>query len=358
MGENRNAEKLFGEIPVKNVVWSIVILGYAKNGFGGKSLELFREMGALGLEPNSYTIVGVLVGVGGLEDLVLAQCVHGLIVKSGLEFESIVGTALLDAYAKCDNVVDSCKLFDQMEKNLVSCNALLTGFAYNDCFEEAVLLFNQLRMAGLVPDSTTLNGHPKEALGLLLEFRVQGIHAIDSVLLVSFLSACGDLALLKLCQQLHCCAFSAGFYLDRSVQNCLISTYSKCGNMELASTVFKDMGYLQDVVSWNTILNRYGINGQGETAVSLYHEMKEHGKVPHSATNLCILGACIHSGLVVDGKRIFSKVVEENRIEVTEEHYGCFIDMLARAGHLLEAWRFMDGLLERVGSLVWRVLLN
>ncbi|KAK6916718.1 Pentatricopeptide repeat [Dillenia turbinata] len=535
MGEIRNAEKLFSEIPVKNVVsWSVVILGYAKNGFGGKSLELFREMRVLGLEPNTYTIVGVLVGVGGLGDLMLAHCVHGLIVKSGLEFESFVGTALLDAYAKCESVVDSCKLFDQMEKSLVSSNAVLAGFAYNDCFEEVVLLFNQLRMAGLVPDGTTLitlmqgcvalqsqalcrpihnlvlklglvsdtfvcnslldmyssfldldaammifdameykdtfswtimmglllqfelahdvmklfclmradgiyfdavvlinlisasailgdlkhgrqlhaqsiicgfgsylnlansiitmyskcgdmdtsrsvfdritgkslvswtaivsgylqNGQPREALDLLLEFREQGIHAIDSVSLVSFLSACGDLALLKLCQQLHCYAFSAGFSLDRSVQNCLISTYSKCGNVQLASNVFKEMGYLQDVVSWNAILNGYGINGRGETAVSLYHEMKKRGKVPDSATYLCILSACSHSGLIDDGLRILSEVVEGNRIEVTEDHYGCFIDMLARAGHLLEAWRFMDGLSERVGSHVWRAILN
>lgn len=528
-GRIEDAEELFEEMPQRNVVsYSIMIHGYAKNGFLRESMRMFSHMRKLGLVPNSFTIVGLLVGAA------VPQSVHGLIVKNGLESDLIVSTGLLDAYAKCQKISSSYRLFQGLiSPSIVSCNAILAGFIHNEMFEEAVSLFNEFRKSGLVPNVATVltltqglvvlssrmlcesihglvvklgfsdisvnnsvldmysslkdlsaaknffemmeckdiiswttliglyvsldyasnaielfgkmrasgikydavvimnlcsacailgdlkkgkqihsqaiihkfgaeiaftnslismyskcgdlnssitvfhqttakssvswtamifaylqNGLPREALNLWNKGRLEGKFYLDSITLVSGLNASGELAALELCLQLHCYAFHAGFPHYRSVQNSLVSAYSKCGDVELARCVFKEMGYLRDVVSWNTIIYGCGINGHGETALALYHEMGNGGEDPDSTTCLCILNACSHSGLVHEGLMLFSRIVEENKLRLSQEHYGCVVDLLARADCLPDASGFASKLLEGAGPNVWRALLG
>ncbi|OMO92797.1 hypothetical protein COLO4_17314 [Corchorus olitorius] len=533
-GRIEEAEKLFDQIPERNVVlWSIVIHGYSINGYQTKSMESYSHMRKSGLFPNSFTVVGLLVGIQGLQGYVLGQSIHGLILKFGFDFDLVVCTAMFNAYAKCGNISDSYKLFEGLEHpGLISCNAMIAGFVNNELFEEAVLLFKKLRQSGLVPNVATAlsiiqacvglnlrivcesihvlifklgldsdirvnnsaldmyshlmdldaatkifegmqhrdviswttmmgllinleyatdalelfykmkgssvsydaivfmnlvsvcailgdlrkgkqihaqtvvcgfvaqlplvnsiitmyskcgdmdssrslfdqstekslvswaaiisgyvqNGYSREALNLFLKFRLEGYYQFDSVMLISALAAASDVVAFELCQQLHCCSFKAGFSSYRSVQNTLISAYSKCGNMELAYLVFKEMGYLKTTVSWNAIINGYGINGQGETALALYHEMRKGMEDADSATYLSILNACSHAGLINDGLMIFNKMVEDDKIRPSQEHYGCIIDLLARAGCLSDASGFISQL--GIGPNAWRALLS
>ncbi|KAK9183761.1 hypothetical protein WN943_024106 [Citrus x changshan-huyou] len=507
-GKIKEAENLFDEIPEKNVVsWSIVIHGYSINGFHEKSMKAFSHMMLSGLLPNSFTMVGVLVAAAGLQNLELARSIHGLMVKFGLESDVIVGTAMLDAYAKCGNIFYSYKLFEGLKNPyLVSCNAIVAGFINNKLFQQAVLLFNFFRGSGLVPNAVTMltvirgcvalgsralcelihdaaiqifremeckdviswtrmmglfvdfeyagdalkifremrksriicdtvallnlisanailgdlkrgkqlhaqvvlgglqseqrlsnsiiamyskcgdldssrsvfnqiterslvswtaiisgyvqNGCAREALNQFIKMRQEKTDSVDSITLVSILTASGELAALEICLQLHCLAFEAGFPRYRSVQNCLISSYSKCGNVDLAYIVFEEMGFLRDVVSWNTIIYGYGVNGHGETALALYHKMTETGEVPDSSTYLSILNACSHAGLTNDGLVIFNQMIEENKVKPSQEHYGCVVDLLARAGCLSDASGLAGKLLEGMGPNIWRALLS
>ncbi|KAK4378270.1 hypothetical protein RND71_000132 [Anisodus tanguticus] len=528
MGRVKDADKLFEKIPERNVIiWSIMVHGYSKNGLHEKSIECFNSMRNIGLVPNSFTIVGVLVGVSGLRDLILGQSVHGLIVKLGLEDNSFVGTSLLEVYAKCGNINDSCKIFENLKsQGLVPWNAMISAFVHNGLFKEAFLLFNRFRKSGLFPNSMTVmaltqscvameskclcesahamvvkfglvadvqvnnsllflysslmelpvaweifdsmeekdviswstmmsllvhleyasdaiklffhmrdydhlilmnlisacgilgnlkmgksvhaqvithgfgselpllnamiimyarsedlnssrtvfdhstmksmvswtsiisgllhNGRPREALDMFIRVRIVENFFTDSVLLVSALTAAGEMVALELCMQLHCHTIKAGCTNYRSIQNCLISTYSKCGDVELANNVFVQMASLRDIVSWNAIINGYGINGHGETALSLFYEFRKSGGIPDSATYLSILSACSHSGLVSEGLLIFNQIIEENRIRVVTEHYGCIADLLARAGYLSDASKFLDG----EGKTLWKAILN
>nr|XP_023925678.1 pentatricopeptide repeat-containing protein At1g11290, chloroplastic-like [Quercus suber] len=536
LGRIEDAENLFDNMPDRDVVsYSIMIHGYAKNGFHQQSMELYTRMRILGLAPNSFTIVGVLVGTAGLQSFVLGQSIHGLVVKTGLESDMIVGTAVLDMYAKCGSMINSYKVFEGMKNpGLISCNAVVAGFVRNGLFEEGLVLFNQFQKFGLVPNVASVlalirgciglesqrlcecihgfivkvplvldvsvnnsvldmysslldldaaakifdemeckdviswttmigllidleyasyalelfsrmrdsgishdtvvimnlisacaiigdlkrgrkvhaqavvcgfgseltlvnslitmyskcgdlnssrtvfdqtsqkslvswtamilgyaqNGHPRKALNLLVEVRLEENFFLDPTMLVGALTASGGLAALELCQQLHCFAFEAGVSSHRQVQNSLISTYSKCGTVELAHTVFKEMGYLQDIISWNAIINGYGINGDGDTALALYYEMRSCGEGPDSATYQSILSACSHAGLVDNGLMIFNQMVEENRIRPSQEHYGCVVDLLSRAGCLPDAIGFASKFLDGTGPDVWRALLS
>lgn len=155
------------------------------------------------------------------------------------------------------------------------------------------------------------NSYPIEALDLFRRVRAENDFLIDSTTLLSTLAAVCDFAALEICEQLHCYALKAGFSYHRSIQNSFISIYSKCGNTELAHVIFEQMGSLRNTISWNALISGYGINGQGETALSLFNEMRKDGDNPDSATYLCILTACSHSGLINDGLIIFGQMIEE-----------------------------------------------
>ncbi|KAJ8530275.1 hypothetical protein K7X08_037110 [Anisodus acutangulus] len=89
-------------------------------------------------------------------------------------------------------------------------------------------------------------------------------------------------------------------------------------------------------------------------ALSLFYEFRKSGGIPDNATYLGILSACSHSGLVSEGWLIFNQIIEENRITISSEHYGCIADLLARAGYLPDVIKFLDG----EGETLWKAMLN
>ena len=68
--------------------------------------------------------------------------------------------------------------------------------------------------------------------------------------------------------------------------------------------------------------------------------------------------ACSHGGLVEEGRRVFSSMWSEYGIEPALEHYGCMVDLLGRAGMVLEAFDFVEGMRVRPNSVIWRTLLG
>ncbi|RVW96616.1 Pentatricopeptide repeat-containing protein, mitochondrial [Vitis vinifera] len=299
-------------------------------------------------------------------------------------------------------------VFEQLENpGLVSCSAIVSGFVYNELFEEAVVLFNQFRKLGMVPNAATVLTLIRACVALESRRLCESIHGmvvklslvLDVLLTTRFLISCAILGDLKRGREIHTQAIVCGFgirapaykldhcnvfkvcdldssrtvfdqnyweescFLDSDdfrilVQNSLISAYSKCGDVEPAYNVFGQMGYIRDIVSWNAILNGYGINGHGEIAVALYHEMRKGRENPDAATYLCVLSACSHSGLVDDGLVIFNQMWKRRTIRPSQDHCGCIVDLLARAGCFSDAREFVSRYMEKMGPNAWRALLS
>jgi pentatricopeptide repeat protein len=75
-GSIENAQRMFAKMEKRNVIsWNAMIGGYAQNGYGKETLELFEEMQLFGLEPDSITFVGVL-----------SACSHRGLVAKGLHY--------------------------------------------------------------------------------------------------------------------------------------------------------------------------------------------------------------------------------------------------------------------------------
>jgi pentatricopeptide repeat protein len=175
--------------------------------------------------------------------------------------------------------------------------------------------------------------------------------------LVTVLSACARLGAIDLGKWVHLYAESNGYKGNLYVGNALIDMYAKCGTVENAVDVFKSMG-TKDLITWNTIINGLAIHGRGSDALTLFCQMKNAGEIPDGITFIGILCACTHMGLVEDGFSYFQSMVDDYSIVPQIEHYGCMVDLLARAGLLDQAVEFVRKMPMEADAIIWAALLG
>lgn len=150
---------LFEAMPERDFVsWGAIISGFIQNGCPEEALFLFREMQLSGFPLSEVAIVSGISSCASLGLRSLGLWLHALMVRHGLEMSVFVGTALVDMYGKCGDLVNACRMFRSMtEKNVASWNALIGGLSANGCVEEALSVFEEMMGMGIEPNSVTLS---------------------------------------------------------------------------------------------------------------------------------------------------------------------------------------------------------
>ncbi|OAY74840.1 Pentatricopeptide repeat-containing protein, chloroplastic [Ananas comosus] len=70
---------------------------------------------------------------------------------------------LLDGFVKSGDIDSAYEVFDAMpERNVVSWNSIIAGFVKNDLPREALMLFIEMMVCGLVPDEYTMASKKKQ----------------------------------------------------------------------------------------------------------------------------------------------------------------------------------------------------
>lgn len=158
-GRFREAEELFGLMPVKNeVTWTTMISGYEQNGEEERAVKVFEEMLEEGIAPMPATLVSVLSACARLGFIGRGRQMHGYIARRNF-FNIIVYNALIDMYSKCGDMGSASKVFDSMpERNVISWNSMVTGFAYNGMGTQALVVFERMVEAGVAPTNVTFLG--------------------------------------------------------------------------------------------------------------------------------------------------------------------------------------------------------
>lgn len=329
-----SARKVFDEIRERDLVsWNSMISGYSKMGYAKEAVELFGRMREEEFLPNEMTLVSILGSSGDLGDLVLGRWVEGFVVENKMELNFYMGSALIDMYGKCGDLVSARKVFDGMvKKDVVTWNAMITGYAQNGLSNEAIMLFNGMKDTGVNPDKITLIG---------------------------VLSACASIGALDLGKWVDKYASQRGLQHDIFVATALIDMYAKCGSIDDALKVFEDMPVTNEV-SWNAMISALAFNGQAHEALLLFERMSKEGRAarPNDVTFIGVLSACVHAGLVDEGRRLFDLMSSSFGLIPKIEHYSCMVDLYARAGHLSEAWDFVERMPEKVDEIVVGALLG
>uniref|UniRef100_A0A5B7BH60 DYW domain-containing protein n=1 Tax=Davidia involucrata TaxID=16924 RepID=A0A5B7BH60_DAVIN len=264
-------------------------------------------------------------------DLSLKCCfqLHCLTIKTGFISEIGVATALVKAYSNLGGEVADCYsifLETSGRRDVVSWTGIITTFAERDP-GEAIFLFCQLRQEGLAPDRYTFS---------------------------IVLKACACLVTERHALAVHSQLIRAGFENDTVLANALIHAYARCGSIELSKQVFDEM-VLRDTVSWNSMLKAYALHGQADEALQFFVQMDVQ---PDATTFVALLSACSHAGAVEEGTKIFETMFENYGISPQLDHFACMVDILGRAGKILEAEKLIRKMPMEPDSVVWSALLG
>lgn len=275
----------------------------------------------------------MLTSCTGSLGFILGRQIHSLILKSNYEAHVYVGSSLLDMYAKDGKIREARTVFECLpERDVVSCTAIISGYAQLGLDEEALELFRRLQGEGMQSNYVTY---------------------------ASVLTALSGLAALDHGKQVHNHVLRSEIPSFVVLQNSLIDMYSKCGNLTYSRRIFDTM-HERTVISWNAMLVGYSKHGEGREVLELFTLMREENKVkPDSVTILAVLSGCSHGGLEDRGLDIFYDMsIGKFGVEPEMEHYGCVVDLLGRAGRVQDAFEFIKKMPFEPTAAIWGSLLG
>ncbi|XP_058112362.1 pentatricopeptide repeat-containing protein At1g31430 [Magnolia sinica] len=159
-GQVDEARELFDRSLVRDVIlWTAMTNGYVQFSRFDEALALFREMQIRRVKPDKYTAVSVLTICAHLGALEQGKWIHGFIDESAIRIDAIVGTALIDMYAKCGCIEKSIEVFQRVEqKDTASWTAIICGLAMNGQTSKALEFFSEMKGIGAKPDDITFIG--------------------------------------------------------------------------------------------------------------------------------------------------------------------------------------------------------
>jgi pentatricopeptide repeat protein len=335
-------KQLFDEMHDRdNVSWNIMISGCVRCRRFQEAVEVFQRMRMESNEkPSEATVVSTLTACAALRNLEVGKEIHGYIAKE-LDFTTIMGNALLDMYCKCGYVSVARGIFDGMTVKNVNCwTSMVTGYVNCGQLDQARDLFDKSPTRDVVLWTAMINGYVQfncfdEAIALFGEMQARGVKP-DKFIVVALLTCCAQLGTLEHGRWIHDYVRENRIVVDAVVGTSLIEMYAKCGCIEKSLEVFNGLKE-KDTASWTSIICGLAMNGKTNKALELFEEMKTFGAKPDDVTFIVLLNACSHAGLVEEGRKLFHSMSCIYGIGPNLEHYGCFIDLLGRAGLLHEA---------------------
>ncbi|KAK4782631.1 hypothetical protein SAY86_007005 [Trapa natans] len=154
------ARELFDQSPSKDLVlWTAMINGYVQFNRFDDALSLFNCMQIERIRPDKFTVVALLTGCSQVGALDQGKWIHGYIEDNMIKIDAIVGTALIDMYAKCGCIEVALDIFHSLQqKDTASWTSIICGLAINGRSEEAIELFNEMRRVGFKPDDISFIG--------------------------------------------------------------------------------------------------------------------------------------------------------------------------------------------------------
>ncbi|XP_020968508.1 pentatricopeptide repeat-containing protein At5g06540-like [Arachis ipaensis] len=314
------ASRIFSSLPYppNTFMWNTLIRAHASSPNPHYSLCLYVSMRKLGAIPGKHTFPFLLKACSNIPSLPACTQVHTHVLKFGLSFDSHVANGLVKGYSVSGDFARARLMFDEMpDRSLSLWTTMVCGYAQNQCYDEALGLFDEMIEDGLEPNAATL---------------------------ASVLSACARAGYLELGQRIHEFMKVKGFEVKVILGTALVYMYAKNGEIVMARKLFDEMTE-RNVVTWNVMISGLAAHGHVEDALGLFEKLKEEqAVVPNNVTFLGVLSACCHAGLVDVGREIFYSMKNVYGVDAKIEHYGCMVDLLGKEGKLLEAEELVKGM--------------
>ncbi|EXB38470.1 hypothetical protein L484_022371 [Morus notabilis] len=231
MGNIEEAAKVFELIDEKDIVtWSAMLAGYAQMGETNGAVKIFLKLAKEGIRPNEFTFSSVIHACAGPTAAAeQGKQFHALSIKMRLNNALCVSSALVTMYAKRGNIESANEVYKrQGERDLISWNSMISGFAQH--------------------------GQGKKALEIFEDMRTKQLK-MDGITFIGVISACTHAGLVDEGQR----------YFDMMVKDhhispimehysCMVDLYSRAGKLGNAMDVINGMPFPAGATVWRTLL--------------------------------------------------------------------------------------------------------
>ncbi|KAL1301099.1 pentatricopeptide repeat-containing protein At5g66520-like [Arachis ipaensis] len=347
-GDLRYAVTLFSTLSNPDTfLFNTLIRAFSLSQTPSTSLLFYSDMLHRSLSPNNFTFPSLIKSSSLSATIHHGRQVHAHVLKFGFGSDVYALNALAHMYVGFGLLGDARKVFDRMTvRSVVSWTIMISGYSQWGLVDEALAVFELLPQKNSVAWNAVIaafvgSNRFREAFGLFHRMRKEQEVELDMYVAATMLSACTGVGALEMGEWIHRYVVRSGIDLDSKLATTIIDMYCKCGCLDKAFEVFSGL-QLKGLSSWNCMIGGFAMHGKGKDAIRLFREMEKEMVSPDSVTFVNVLSACAHSGLVEEGRYYFRYMTEVHGIEPAKEHYGCMVDLLARAGRLEEARKVID----------------
>ncbi|XWS63054.1 hypothetical protein CRYUN_Cryun06bG0063900 [Craigia yunnanensis] len=352
------AEKVFEGMHITDVVsWNTIIGALEKDVNPLKALDLFFQMSRDGMIPNQITLVIIIASCSSLRVPIFGEYIHAKTIKKGFQSDVFVGSALVDFYAKCDKLEDSHRCFDGIyEKNIVSWNALILGYADKFSTTSASLLLDMLQL-GYRPNEFTFSAILKSSESI----EPQQLHCLiirmgyeDNVyVLSSLMTSYAKNSLLS-----DALAFVTDFERPFAVVpfNIAAGIYNRVGQYH---ETIKLLSVLEepDIVSWNIVIAACARNGSYTEVFELFRHMHMTQIYPDNYTFVSLLSVCCKLSNLALGSSVHGLIIKTDFSLCDTFVCNVLIDMYGKCGCIESSVKIFDGMADR-NLITWTSLIS
>lgn len=242
VGKLKRALDFFHRMPQKNQVsWNTIIAGCERNKDYEGAIKLFTQMQLEGVKPDRHTLSSLLSVCAEYVTLHLGMQIHQLVTKIVIP-DVPLNNSIITMYARCGAISEAKAIFYErrLQRDVISWNAMIGGYAAHGFAEEALELFGLMRKSLVKPTYITF---------------------------ISVLSACAHAGLVDQAK-MHFKAMVDEFGIQPRVEHfaSLVDVVGRHGQVEEAMDVIRRMPCKPDKAVWGALLGACRIHNNVKLA--------------------------------------------------------------------------------------------
>ncbi|KAL2936500.1 hypothetical protein RDABS01_034076 [Bienertia sinuspersici] len=294
-------------------------------------------------------------------NLLTGKSLHTLYIKSLIPSSIYLSNHFIFLYSKCRLLAAARNAFNAIPyPNVFSYNAIISAYVKEGQTRIAHKLFDEIPEPDIVSFNTLIaayaeRGETLYALKLFDRIRDMGVE-MDGFSFSSMISASSDdVSLIK---ELHSLVVKGGYDVSyASVNNSLVSCYSKNGCLEEAKRVFCEMSGREDEVSWNAMIVAYGQHKEGVKALQMFQEMIKKGLWVDMYTLASVLTAFTSLEDRLGGLQFHAQLIKMGFS--SNPHVGSgLIDLYAKCGGSMLDCRKMFEEIPEPDLVLWNTMIS
>ncbi|XVF17698.1 hypothetical protein REPUB_Repub10bG0146200 [Reevesia pubescens] len=306
-----------------------MLKGLSNHGLYEDLLSVYLKCRILSCPSDDFTFPFVIKACSVLGASGIGKQIHCIVLRKGYERNIVIMTSFIDFYAKNADIGIARKLIDDIsEPDLVSWNALVSGYCFNGLDKEAFRVFREIQGMDIKPNVSTL---------------------------ASIIPVCTRLGYFGIGKSLHGFAVKCGYFMNDSLVPAFISMYKSEEDLSSARKLF-DFAVERNVSVWNAMINGYTQNERFFEGFEMFREMLRADVQPNSVTFVSTIPSCENCFNNWYGRSLHGCVIKHglgNQVSVLT----ALVSMYAKLGDTSLA-EFLFNQMPNKTLLSWNVMIS